>query len=138
MVLVMTRHECRLSIALTLIHMLVSAAVVTLAWAHIERRSHREVVPFFCSYGAFSLLYLLATARLLSSHARLAAVAAGLPYVAATCAFVAVSIHWAVMKGELMSTVLISLFVPYLGVWGPLISIFNVALMLLASLLMAR
>ena len=42
------------------------------------------------------------------------------------------------MKGEMLSTVLISLFVPYVVIWGPLISIFNAVLVLLATLLTAR
>jgi hypothetical protein len=37
-----------------------------------------------------------------------------------------------------MSTVLISLFVPYVVVWGPLISIFNAMLALLATFLIHR
>lgn len=134
----MTKQGHRLSIALMLIHALASAAVVSLAWAQIERHLHREVMPFFCGYTVFSLLYVLATAGLLSSRARLVAVAAGLPYVAAACAFVAISIHWAVVKGEMVSTILISLFAPYVVIWGPLISIFNAVLVLLATLLMAR
>jgi hypothetical protein len=132
------RQGHRLSIALMLIHVLVTAVVVSLAWAQIERRFHREVVPFFGSYVVFSLLYVLATARFHSSCTRLAVVATGLPYVAATCAFVAISIHRAVMKGEMMSAVLISLFAPYAVIWGPLISIFNAMLVLLATWLMAR
>jgi hypothetical protein len=44
------------SVVLALIHMLASAAVVSLAWAQIERRLHREAVPFFCSYVVFSSL----------------------------------------------------------------------------------
>lgn len=134
----MTKHGNRLWIVLMLIHLLVSATVVSLAWAQVERRLHREVMPFFCSYVVFSLLYLLATTKFLSSRTRLAAVAAGVPYVAATCAFVAISIRWAVMKDEMMSTVLISLFVPYVVVWGPLISIFNAMLALLAAFLIQR
>jgi len=132
------KQGCRLSIVLMLIHLLASVTVVSLAWEQIEGRLHREVVPFFSSYIVFSLLYLLATARFLYSRARLAVVAAGLPYAAAMCAFIAISIHWAVTKGEMMSTVLISLFAPYVVIWGPLISIFNAVLVLLATLLMAR
>ena len=132
------RQGRHLLVALLLIHLLVSATVVSLAWARIERHLHREVVPFFSGYVVFSLLYLLATARFLSSRVRLAAVAVGLPYAAATCAFLAISVHWAVMKDEMMSTVLISLFAPYVVVWGLLISIFNATLALLASSLMVR
>lgn len=122
------------AVQLAVVQALTSSVVMVFNFEQLERRLHRELFDTVTVYGVMSIVTLLLVARLLTSQVRVALVSSALPYVAAVGAFVVVTMPWALgssnASSNVVSSLVVALFFPYLAIYGPVISLANAVLML--------
>ena len=128
----------RPSIYLGFTHFITSAVVISLQWESITRRLSTEFWPILVGYGFISVV-LVAISSMLWSRKQRILLAAAVPYLAASLAYAAVLYFWAANRplsysgADITGFFAVTLFFPYLAIWGPLISISNVLLVWLMS-----
>jgi hypothetical protein len=117
-----------------LIHGAVSATVILLNWDSIERRLSRETTSLLILYAFISLALSVAIPFFKKKNYVIAWMAI-LPYIAASIAYAVVTYLWITNRSvkataiEIFPIIMITLFAPYLAIWGPIISIINSAAM---------
>lgn len=126
--------KTRGALQLAVVHALTSAVVMAVNFEQLQRRLHRELFDILTVYGVISVLALFLIARMLTSQIRIALASLALPYVTAAGAFVVVAVPWALGtsngSSNVVSSLAVALFFPYLAIYGPVISLANAALVM--------
>ena len=110
-----------------------SCTVFLMQWSWISRRLSKETLPILIVYGVISLL-LIAGASLMRKNKHLLLWAAFVPYLAASLAYAFALTFWAISRSSIYSFtdlsgfLMVTMFAPYLAIWGPLISMGSVLL----------
>src|SRR3990167_3909335 len=116
-------------------HVVTSAAVIFLQWEPVTRRLSSEIWPILFGYGSISLALVVIFSLFWNktlNRKQLMLLAAVLPYLAASSAYAVVLYFWVTNRPvsysntDIAGFLGVTLFFPYLAIWGPLISVGNV------------
>lgn len=115
-----------------LVNNAVSAVVIALPWVHADRRLGDSWVGFLICYSLLSLVIGgVGPSRSRGTFDASVYFAGVIPLVAAAVSYAVVSIPWIERSAtamNLVSVLVTALYYPYLALWGPLISLANVAI----------
>lgn len=118
-------------------HAITSAVVIFLQWESVTRRLSSEIWSILFGYGFISLALVVISSLFwnkILNKKQLMLLAAVVPYLAASSAYAVVLYFWATNRpvshsgSDIAGFLGVTLFFPYLAIWGPLISVGNLLL----------